>query len=265
MKKMSMGLKISLFTFLSLMITASVFIYFSYRTAYLDLEEAIGQRLEAIAVTGAMMLDGDLHSQIKTEADADTEAFKKLQKVLRNIKDKNNLGTPVYTFRLEGEQLKFVTMTQEKTYIGDTYTIRQEMWPVIKEGKSAHTKIFKDVHGEWISAYAPIYDSNGNFTGFLDVDIHLDHFQERLREKLQPLIIVGILILVLATTLSFFLSRRLVKDLRYLTDVTEKISTGLMDRTIEVKSKDEIGDLAKSLERMRISLKLAMEMIEEKE
>ncbi len=247
-----------------MIITAGTLIYFSYRTAYLDLEESLGQRLEAIAVTGALMLDGDLHDQIKTQEDADTEGFKKLQKVLRDIKEKNNLGTPVYTFRQEGKVLKYVTMTQEKTYIGDTYDIREEMWPVINEGKSNHTKIFKDEHGAWISAYAPIYDSKGNFTGFLDVDLHLDHFQEQLAEKIRPLVIVSVLILLFATALSFILSRRLVKDLRYLTDVTEKISTGLVERSIKVKSKDEIGELAESLERMRISLKLAIEMIEEK-
>ena len=78
-------------------------------------------------------------------------------------------------------------------------------------------------------------------------------------------VIIGIIILVVGIFMSFLLSRRLVKNLRYLTDVTKKISTGMMERSIKVKSKDEVGELAESLERMRVSLKMAMDMISEKE
>ena len=38
-----------------------------------------------------------------------------------------------------------------------------------------------------------------------------------------------------------------------------------MDRSIKIKSKDEVGELAESLERMRVSLKMAMEMIEKEQ
>jgi methyl-accepting chemotaxis protein len=79
------------------------------------------------------------------------------------------------------------------------------------------------------------------------------------------LLIISAIILVIGILLSFLLSRRLVKDLRYLSDITEKISTGMMERSIKIKSKDEVGELAESLERMRISLKMAMEMIEKEQ
>ncbi|NIM17598.1 MAG: HAMP domain-containing protein [Candidatus Aminicenantes bacterium] len=265
MKKTGLGLKIMIFTILLVVITAGILIYFSYITSYADLEKAIGERLEAIASTGALMIDGDLHDQIKGPEDADSEAFKKLQKVLRDIKKKNNINTPVYTFRREEGKVKFIVMTQSKPFIGDTYDIREEMWPALNEGKSNHTKIFKDENGVWISAYAPIFDSNGNISGILDVDIKLTTFQQQLQEKVNRLAIISIIILVLGILLSFLLSRRLVKNLRYLTDVTKKISTGMMDRSIKVTSEDEVGELAESLERMRVSLKLAMEMISEKE
>lgn len=265
MKKIGLGFKIMVFTFLLVVITAVILIYFSYRTSYSDLEKAIGERLEAIAATGALMIDGDLHDQIKTNADADTEAFKKLQKVLRDIKKKNNINTPVYTFRREEGKVKFIVMTQEKTFIGDTYDIREEMWPALNEGKTSHTRIYKDEHGRWLTAYAPIFDSKGHISGILDVDIKLETFLQELQEKRNRLLIISAIILAVGILLSFLLSRRMVKDLRYLSDITEKISTGMMDRSIKIKSKDEVGDLAESLERMRVSLKMAMEMIEKEQ
>lgn len=265
MKKFGLGIKIMLFTFVLLVISTGVLIYFSYHTAYVDLEKSIGLQLEAIATTGALMISGDLHDQVKTPEDADTEAFKTIQKVLRDIKTKNQLKEEVYTFRRVGEQVRFIVMSHEKPFIGDTYQIREEMWPTLNDGKSSHTGVFKDAHGVWISAYAPILDSNGSLSGILDVDIRLETFLEELAMKTRRLVIVSAVILAAAIFLSFLLSRRLVKKLRYLTDVTEKISTGLMERSIKIDSNDEVGELAESLERMRVSLKMAMEMIEEKE
>jgi len=265
MKRIGLGLKIMIFTFLLLVITAGILIYFSYITAYSDLENAVGTRLEAIAATGALMIDGDLHDQIKTMEDNQTEAFKTLQAVLRKIKTKNNINTPIYTFRREGEILKFIVMTQEKTYIGETYSIRPEMWPTLNEGKVSHTAIYTDAHGAWLSAYAPIYDSKGHISGILDIDTKLPDFQQQLQEKTKRLGFISVIIIVLAILVSFLLSRGLVKKLRYLSDITEKISTGMMDRSIKITSRDEVGELAQSLERMRISLKMAIEMIAEKD
>lgn len=263
--KIGLGLKIMLFTFLLLVVTAGVLIYFSYRTSYADLEKAVGQRLEAIAATGALMIDGDLHDQIKTPADASGDAFKSLQKVLRDIKRINNLKEEVYTFRREEGKVKFIVMTHEKPFIGDTYDIRKEMWPALNDGKTSHTQIFTDEHGIWLSAYAPIKDSKGQISGILDIDIELTEFQAILRSKVNRLAVISAIIMGVAILLSFLLSRGLVRKLRYLSDITVKISTGMMDRSIEIKSKDEVGELAQSLERMRVSLKMAMDMIAENE
>ncbi len=265
MKKIGLGFKIMVFTFLLVVATSLILIYFSYRTSYSDLEKSIGERLEAIAATGALMIDGDWHDQIKTNEDADTEAFKKLQKVLRDIKEKNNIDTPVYTFRREQGKVKFIVMTQEKTFIGDTYDIRDEMWPALNDGKTSHTKIYKDEHGIWLTAYAPIFDSKGHISGILPVDMKLETFLQELQTKRNRLLIISVIILAAGILLSFLLSRRLVKDLKYLSDITEKISTGMMDRSIKIKSKDEVGELAESLERMRVSLKMAIEMIEKEQ
>jgi methyl-accepting chemotaxis protein len=265
MKKMGLGFKIMVFTFLLVVITAGILIYFSYQTSRSDLEMAIGRRLEAIAATGALMIDGDLHDQIKGPEDANTEAFKKLQKVVRDIRRINNLKQEVYTFRREGEDLKFIVMTHAKPFIGDKYIIRPEMRPALNKGKTTHTKIYEDQHGTWLTAYAPIIDSNGNISGILDIDIELTTFQEELQKKVNRLVVISVVIMAIAILLSLLLSRGLVRKLRYLNEVTEKISTGMMDRSISVNSKDEVGDLAQSLERMRISLKKAMEMIAEED
>ncbi|MFC1851286.1 HAMP domain-containing protein [candidate division CSSED10-310 bacterium] len=263
--RIGLGLKIMFLNITFIFITAGALIYFSYTTARQDLENSIGGRLEAIAASGALMLDGDLHDTIQTAEDAESEAFIKMRDRLRALKKANNLETEVYTFRQEGDNLKFIVMTNEKPYIGHTYDIKEEMWPALKKGEPSHTSIYRDKHGYWLSAYAPILDSKGQISGILDVDIELHTFKQQLAMKTVRLATISAVIFVLAIIMSLALSHRLVKQLRYLTEVTEKISMGQTDRTIKVSSRDEVSELAESLERMRESLKVAFSMIDEED
>lgn len=67
-----------------------------------------------------------------------------------------------------------------------------------------------------------------------------------------------ILIIVFATMLSFYLAKSVTEPIRRLTDAANKISMGDFKVKIKIKSKDEIGELAKSFKRMVNSLKILM-------
>jgi methyl-accepting chemotaxis protein len=65
--------------------------------------------------------------------------------------------------------------------------------------------------------------------------------------------------------LSFLLVARTISTpIRLLTKAAEKISLGEIDLPIEVKGGGEIGELAASLERMRFSIKTAINRIKRK-
>jgi methyl-accepting chemotaxis protein len=66
------------------------------------------------------------------------------------------------------------------------------------------------------------------------------------------------LVLVVAAIVAVFLARRLVRPFRQLTDVAGRISAGDLDIPVRVESRNEFGELTRSLERMRASLKAAM-------
>ena len=211
------------------------------------------------------MIDGDLHDSITKKGDEESEAFKMISDQLRKIKKANKLKEEIYTFRREGDKLKFIVMSHKKPFVGDLYQIRPEMRPALNKGVSSYTHIYEDAHGVWMSAYAPIFDSQKQISGILDIDIELGTFKKKLREKTIRLIIISLITIASGIFLSLIFSNGIVRKLKYLKDTTEKISTGLLDREIQVKSHDEVGELADSLERMRVSLKMAIDMIEEKD
>lgn len=262
---MSISIKITLFTFIFISGTATSLILFAYTSAKKELELTVGRQLEAVASTGALMIDGDLHQAVRGAEDANSKAFLSLRETLRTIKKVNNINTPLYTFKRLGNSVRFVVMTPEEHYIDHSYELRKEMIPTFEEGKSSHTSIYGDEYGSWISAYAPIYNSQQEIVGILDVDMKLETFQAELRQKTRLLIIISLIILIASSLISYFFGKSIASKLVYLSEITEEISLGSVDHPISLKSNDEVGILASSLERMRKSLKMAIEMLGDKE
>jgi methyl-accepting chemotaxis protein len=71
-------------------------------------------------------------------------------------------------------------------------------------------------------------------------------------------------ILILSTVLIFFTVNRLLKPLKDLTRITEQLAAGTagnIDEKIEVSRKDELGKLGIAIEKLRVSIVLAMRRI----
>ena len=78
------------------------------------------------------------------------------------------------------------------------------------------------------------------------------------------LLLVGVagLALVVGIAVSLTVSRSITNAVTTLTQAAERISMGELDAAVVLKSKDELGELAQSFERMRISLKAAMDRLQ---
>lgn len=66
---------------------------------------------------------------------------------------------------------------------------------------------------------------------------------------------------MLGVVLAWWVVRSVTRPVRRLVEVADHISMGDLDLSIEVTSRDEIGELQESIERMRVSLKAAMERL----
>lgn len=75
---------------------------------------------------------------------------------------------------------------------------------------------------------------------------------------------VVVLLLLAIALLNFFLKFTITDPINKMSSLSKKLSTGDMEVEFEQKSKDEIGILAASLNRLKISLKMAMDMLDQK-
>jgi len=83
--------------------------------------------------------------------------------------------------------------------------------------------------------------------------------------KLSVLGIVGTIFIVAIALINLFLDKSIIKPIRKMAVLSNEISTGNMDLQFDHSSKDEIGTLGKSLNRMVQSLKIALEMMDEED
>ena len=67
---------------------------------------------------------------------------------------------------------------------------------------------------------------------------------------------------ILGVALAWWVVRSVTRPVRRLAEVADNISMGDLDMSIEVTSRDEIGELQESIERMRVSLKTVLEKLE---
>jgi HAMP domain-containing protein len=82
--------------------------------------------------------------------------------------------------------------------------------------------------------------------------------------KMQVFYFVMLVAMVLMLMVVYFYSRSVVRPIRLLSEVTDRISMGDLDTPIQIKAKGEVGLLAESIERMQTSVKAAIERLQKR-
>ena len=82
--------------------------------------------------------------------------------------------------------------------------------------------------------------------------------------KVEIFYFVLLVALVFMLMVAYFYSRSVIRPIRYLSEVADRISMGDLDTPIQIKAKGEIGLLAESIERMQTSVKAAIERLQKR-
>jgi PAS domain S-box-containing protein len=126
----------------------------------------------------------------------------------------------------------------------------------------SNTLIFPDYRGvDVLSAFRPLNIPGINWVIMSEIDKSeaLADFQ-KLRDLL---IVLASVILAGAIFTAYYFALSLTQPIRTLAGMAKNLSSGNLDDIIEVKSGDEIGDLAQDFEIMRSSMKGAFAKVEE--
>lgn len=102
---------------------------------------------------------------------------------------------------------------------------------------------------------SPVLDGQ---LGMVRVGLWAETVQDDMRTTLLPIVGLIFICLCLGIGLSIMLASRTIKPILELKNIADEISRGRLDASVAIQSDDEVGELGRSLERMRASLKAAM-------
>ncbi len=133
---------------------------------------------------------------------------------------------------------------------------------VLKGGKSWNDRAF--VVNDWyITAYEPIRDIEDAIIGILYVGTLEQPFLDIASRVMATFVVIASLCAVLVTVILYFSTGRIIHPLWKMVEATRKISRGDLSHQVEVTSRDEIGYLAASFNKMTADLGAAnMELLD---
>ncbi len=226
-------------------------VYLNYKKELNLMESGVLSRLEGIATTLSAQLHAKDHQYLmekyKSKDDIQTnrqdEVYYEMHKKLKETVQKNELNSPVYTlFREKGDSLHFYFgISSTMPYYRHAYHTAPNILKSDFE-QGGRIACYMDEHGTWLSAFAPVKNSEGETSFVVQVDEKFDLFIQEARQTLTYnaliwLLGIGLLALGLA-----YLFRRLNEMAQYtLSDkvLIKKLEDAVEDRTEALRIKNE--------------------------
>jgi HAMP domain-containing protein len=89
-------------------------------------------------------------------------------------------------------------------------------------------------------------------------------YLEGYRDKIKIFYLVILCVVLVLLVRIYFYASSVIRPIRHLSEVADKISMGELDTPIKIKAKGEVGVLADSIERMQTSVKAAIERLQKR-
>lgn len=228
-----------------------------YETQKRQLEQTLGELLLNVARTGALLIDAELHAEVERTRRTDSEPYRRLQQALAAVQDANGIATPIYTltdYDRPARQARFMVVSRGPGAPAEPYALApaliEPLGQAFEQGRAAHTPIYRNQSGTWITAFAPVRDRAGRVIAVLDVDYRVDVFLGRLAELRDTVLQALVLGVLAALALGIVAARRLTRPIAALTAGVARVAAGDLSRPLPVSSADEVGRLTEAFNRM---------------
>jgi two-component system NtrC family sensor kinase len=231
------------------------------------------KHLCSIAKVAALQINGDVHATLVTPAQETSPVYLQMKQHLQKIRESVEYDVKyVYTWRFNADgRLVFVLDTgitpEEMSHIGDIYENNDPQFLNMissLDRPMADKDFVPDKWGSWLSAYAPIYTSDGKKEGILGMDVSASSITAFRKRHIIEMTVIFISVLPLAILIGGVIGRRLAKPITELKAAAEHITGGDLDYTIDVHGHDEVGQLALSFRAMTMQLKTSINNLRER-
>ena len=180
---------------------------------------------------------------------------KNVQERIRSLGKKTN--TRFTIIRLDGTVL---ADSEEDPKTMDNHASRPEILAAVSHGNGMTTR-FSNTIDTKMMYYALTVENEGGLLGYVRTSLPLSVIDDRL-SRIRTLVLFAMSVSVfVALLLGFFVASGFAKPLTAMTAIAEPMSEGNYDQRVSIDRKDEIGSLAKTLNKMARSSRERLETI----
>ena len=201
------------------------------------------------AKIAAQRLDGDMLEKIKP-GDEGSDSYKEILQQLQDFLCGEDIKY-IYTMRMENDKLTFIVDadTEDGAAIGEEYEIYDEMAEAFEGKVTVDREMTSDEWGDFYSAFAPIYNSSDQIVGIVGVDCSATAIRVQQNFFIKLFMIIELVGLAVAIILSLVISGVLSRSVSTIAGKMSELAMkeGDLTQKIMVKSTDEVGDIANSL------------------
>ncbi len=212
-------------------------------------QEDLNARLQRTVSNLTSRIDIDALKTIKTAEDANSAAYLEISDQLNQAAVSGGLAW-AGIFRKEGNYYYYWVDAGGMGVGYPFFHITPEHLAVYQD-KQLHTVTYSDEFGSYYGVVGPIIDEHGEVIGLLEANVYAegrDYLQEKSLEQNVPFLLGGLLLAIGSSLLiTYFVFNR---PLRILQSGAFQIANGDLGHKINLKSKDEMGDLARVFNQM---------------
>lgn len=250
-RKMGIKYKILIPTVLVILLVCTVLGTNSYNQINSGMVAMGVEQAEMSATVAAMAVDGDKVAALRP-GDEDTAEYQTVLNNLRSIQETCGIAY-LYTLYTDGEAVYYGVDTddsEDQCAIGEEFDSSYEELAGVFAGENyVQDYIDETEYGDLISAYRPIYDSNGKVVAILGSDYDASGVVERLNENIRRVAVSAVLYMVIAIVVLSVVINAITKGLNV---VNQKVydlvhNEGDLTQKLDIHSGDEMELIADNI------------------
>lgn len=201
-------------------------------------------------------IDGSKLEKIEKNKSKDNEEYKELLNSMSLAKSKTVARNFYTLYKVNDSKTEFlVDVSVEASEFLDEYKLNNDMEKAFNGEVVASNESYTDEYGTFISAYAPIKNSQGQVIAIAAIDIDSSMFESIKSTLFKTTILTCVLVCILALIIVYLYSRKLSRNIMDIQTVLKKMSEGELTESINIRTKDEIEDIARSINKVQASLR----------
>jgi methyl-accepting chemotaxis protein len=206
---------------------------------------------KSVAAMAAATVDGDLFETIQI-GDEETENYATVQKQLQHFLMGYEVSF-VYSMRKVDNTLMFVVDADvaDPAAIGETYESYDKINEAFAGNNTVDDEPTTDEWGKVYSGFAPIKNSEGEVVGVVGVDCSVDTIDEQELAMAKIVIVIDLISIAIGLVFALAISGLLARNVKVIDGKVKELAAaeGDLTQAIDVKSKDEVGSIADSMNR----------------